>query len=101
MGSNNDDYNSRSSGRPNFRGSSKRHFFVGSRYASSQLLADDLAVEPSQDADSERSWAIPRSASTTPSVEAEPARVRRDGDQLIGTVETIRGPCGPAATVRA
>jgi hypothetical protein len=41
-----DDYNSRSFGRPYFRGSSKRHFFIGSKDASCQLLADDLLVEP-------------------------------------------------------
>jgi hypothetical protein len=41
-----DDYNSRSFGRLYFRGSAKKHFFIGSKDASCQLLADDLLVEP-------------------------------------------------------
>jgi hypothetical protein len=40
-----DDYNNRSIGTAYFRGRSQRHFFIGSKDASCQLLADDLKVE--------------------------------------------------------
>jgi hypothetical protein len=41
-----DDYNNLSFGKAYFRGGPKRHFFVGSKDASCQLLADDLVVDP-------------------------------------------------------
>jgi hypothetical protein len=43
-----DEFNNRSFGRPYFRAGPKRHFFIGSKDASCQLLADDLVVEPFQ-----------------------------------------------------
>jgi hypothetical protein len=41
-----DDYNARSFGRAWFRGERPRHFFIGSKDASCQVLARDLTVEP-------------------------------------------------------